>query len=66
MPTYGMEEFPELGPAFESSEPRESIYDAAKRVRDECGMNLNDGALERLIDAALVEYHGGNIDAVYP
>ena len=41
------------------SEPLESIYEAAKRVRDECGMDLNDAALKRLIDAALTEYRRG-------
>jgi hypothetical protein len=56
MPTYGMEDFPELGPEFESSEDRESVYDAALRVRTETGMKLSDDEVIGLVAAVLDAY----------
>lgn len=56
MPTYGFEDFPDPEPSG-SAESIERTYEAALRVRDACGMALNDAAIKRLVDAALMEYH---------
>lgn len=68
MPTYGMEDLPEFGPCFDTDEtpdaPRgilegddmDRIYSSALNVRDECGMDLSDAAVIRLVNTALREY----------
>jgi hypothetical protein len=53
MPTYGCEDFAD---PTGSVEPIECVYEGVLRVRDACGMSLNDAAVKRLVDAALTEY----------
>ena len=68
MPTYGFDELPEVGTVVSrpekiawldprpSPEPLEAVLEAAKRVRDECLMDLSDTALERLVEASVTAY----------
>jgi hypothetical protein len=53
MPTYGCEDFAD---PTGFAEPIERVYEGALRVRDACGMSLNDAAVKRLVDAALTDY----------
>jgi hypothetical protein len=54
MPTYGCEDFAD---PTGSAEPIERVYEGALKVRDACGMSLNDAAVKRLVHVALMEYH---------
>lgn len=56
MPTYGCEDLPE---PQKSSEAPQGVLEAMKRVRDACGIDMDDETLSGLVNTALEEYRRG-------